>query len=277
VRTRERVVERRRGCLGGAARIAAAAAAALAIAVLALWGAHRWSAQRRPSPPRVDEAVRAKPAIDYFCCPDPGVEAPVPGRDGATPVRAPSGESAGVPQAGPAVPLEPPPPRPLPLPPPPAPATPLADDLAELRRRRLLVPVAGVGRDELRDSFEERRGAGRRHSAIDILAPRGTPVVAVEEGTIARLFESRLGGVTIYQFGPSGRFSYYYAHLDRYARGLEEGAAVRRGQVIGYVGTTGNAPESAPHLHFAIYRLTPEQGWWQGEPINPYPALVPPL
>ena len=268
---------RRRGCLGGAARVAAAAAVVLALAALALWGTHRWSAERRPSPPRVDEPVLAQPGIEYFCCPDLGVEAPVPERDGTAADLSPSGPPAGAPQAEPAIPLTPPPPRPLPLPPPPEPAVPFADDLAELRRRRLLIPVAGVGRAELHDSFEEQRGAGRRHLAIDILAPRSTPVVAVEEGTIARLFQSRLGGVTVYQFSPGGRFSYYYAHLDRYARGLEEGAAVRRGQVIGYVGTTGNAPESTPHLHFAIYRLTPEQGWWQGEAINPYLALVPPL
>ena len=99
------------------------------------------------------------------------------------------------------------------------------------------------------------------------------PVRAVEDGRIAKLFTSEAGGLTIYHFDPSETFAYYYAHLDRYAAGLEEGQRVRRGQVIGYVGSTGNASEDAPHLHFAIFRLTPERQWWKGEPINPYPIL----
>lgn len=147
------------------------------------------------------------------------------------------------------------------------------DPLAILADRRLSVPVRGVSRRELRDSFAETRGSDRRHEAIDILAPRGTPVVAVEDGTVAKLFESELGGLTIYQIGPDEQFAYYYAHLDRYARGLDEGQRIRRGQVIGYVGTSGNAPESTPHLHFAVYRLTPEKRWWEGEPLNPFDVL----
>ncbi len=106
------------------------------------------------------------------------------------------------------------------------------------------------------------------------MAARGTPVLAVEDGRIAKLFRSVLGGITIYQYDPGERFAYYYAHLDRYADGLAEGAEVRRGQVIGYVGSTGNAPANAPHLHFTIFRLGPKREWWKGEAVDPYPYLA---
>ena len=102
---------------------------------------------------------------------------------------------------------------------------------------------------------------------------RNTPVRAVESGRIARLFFSKAGGITIYQFDPTERFCYYYAHLERYAEGLREGQRVQKGQVIGYVGTSGNAPEDTPHLHFAIFRLTAEKHWWEGTPIDPYDIL----
>jgi len=142
--------------------------------------------------------------------------------------------------------------------------------VAALRARNLALPVATIGRVELRDSFFDARD-GRAHEALDIMAPRHTPVRAADAGTIVKLFFSRGGGgITIYRFDPSGTFCYYYAHLDRYADALREGQRVRRGQVIGYVGSTGNASESAPHLHFAIFRLTPERQWWKGEPLNPY-------
>jgi murein DD-endopeptidase MepM/ murein hydrolase activator NlpD len=159
--------------------------------------------------------------------------------------------------------------------PPPAPAgTAGTSDLpAALVDRDLDIPVEGVGRDELVQSFDQARSGNRQHQAIDILAPRNTPVVAVEEGTVARLFTSVAGGLTIYQYDPSGRYVYYYAHLERYARGLREGDPVRRGQVIGYVGTTGNAPPNTPHLHFAIFELTGEKRWWEGTPIDPYTIL----
>ena len=142
----------------------------------------------------------------------------------------------------------------------------------DLRRRDLEIPVAGVDPDDLRDTFGDARGR-RAHEALDILAPRDTPVRAVEDGRIAKLFTSDAGGLTIYQFDPSQTYSYYYAHLERYAAGLKEDQTVRRGQVIGYVGSTGNAAPDAPHLHFAIFRLTPERQWWKGEPVNPYPIL----
>ena len=145
-----------------------------------------------------------------------------------------------------------------------------------LRSRNLVFPVEGINPAALQDTFSDTRALGRTHEAVDIMAPRGTPVLAVDDGTVAKLFNSRGGGgLTIYQFDPSQIFSYYYAHLDGYAPGLREGQAVRRGQTIGYVGSTGNASSDAPHLHFAIFQLTPERKWWQGEPLNPYPVLKP--
>ena len=137
----------------------------------------------------------------------------------------------------------------------------------------LLIPVQGVRRDQLQDTFTDARSQGRRHDAIDILAPAGTPVLAVADGSVEKLFDSERGGLTVYQFEPSGRYAYYYAHLQRYADGLAEKQAIRRGQVIGYVGSTGNADPGAPHLHFEIHRLGPEKQWWKGESLNPYPVL----
>ncbi len=145
--------------------------------------------------------------------------------------------------------------------------------IGDLAQRRLLVPVQGYRAQDLQNTFEDSRSNGRVHEAIDIIAPRNTPVVAVEEGKIAKLFQSNLGGLTIYQYDPSESYAYYYAHLERYADGLKEGDMVHRGQVIGYVGTTGNAGPDNPHLHFAISRLGPEKNWWKGTPVNPYEAL----
>jgi murein DD-endopeptidase MepM/ murein hydrolase activator NlpD len=146
-------------------------------------------------------------------------------------------------------------------------------DTRILADRHLTIPVMGVGRDTLVRSYHDARSADHEHEAIDILAPRNTAVVAVEDGTIAKLFLSKPGGNTIYQFDPGREYAYYYAHLERYAEGLKEGAAVTRGQVIGFVGTSGNAPKNTPHLHFAIFRLTPEKHWWQGTPIDPFDIL----
>lgn len=148
-----------------------------------------------------------------------------------------------------------------------------AEAVDELNDRRLAVPVEGIDEDDLRDTFSDARGA-HAHEALDIMALRNTPVLAVEGGTIQKLFTSKAGGFTVYQFDPTSTFSYYYAHLDRYADGLHEGQTVRRGDVIGYVGSSGNASPDAPHLHFAIFRLTPERQWWKGEPINPYPVFT---
>lgn len=142
----------------------------------------------------------------------------------------------------------------------------------ELRARGLDFPLEGYAREKLTDTFDEER-TGHVHEAADIMAARNTPVRAVEAGTIARLLRSASGGITIYQLDPSQRYIYYYAHLQRYADGLREGLAVERGQVIGYVGTTGNAPENAPHLHFAIFRVVDPKQWWGGVPVNPYLVL----
>ena len=147
-----------------------------------------------------------------------------------------------------------------------------ADDARLLAARRLLIPVVGVTRANLRDTFDERRGA-TRHEAIDIAAPRGTPVVAAGDGRVVKLFKSVPGGLTVYQFDPDERFAYYYAHLDRYADRLAEGMLLKRGDPLGYVGSTGNASPAAPHLHFAIFRLAPDRRWWTGTPLNPYPFL----
>jgi murein DD-endopeptidase MepM/ murein hydrolase activator NlpD len=137
----------------------------------------------------------------------------------------------------------------------------------------VMIPVAGIVTTDLRDTFVEAR-TGHVHGAIDILAPRGTPVVAAIDGHIRKLFTSRAGGLTIYQSDPDETRMFYYAHLDRYADGLAEGARVTRGTVIGYVGTTGNAPINTPHLHFAIAVLPPTKEWWKGTAIDPYPILV---
>jgi murein DD-endopeptidase MepM/ murein hydrolase activator NlpD len=153
------------------------------------------------------------------------------------------------------------------------PVQPRSSDTIELEQRHLELPVLGVDRSKLVPSFDQAR-SGHVHEAIDIHAPRGTPVVAVEDGTVAKLFDSKRGGLTIYQFDPSQRFAYYYAHLDRYADDLKEGRQVARGQVLGYVGSTGNANPTSPHLHFTIFRLGPERRWWEGVAIDPYPIFT---
>ena len=143
----------------------------------------------------------------------------------------------------------------------------------ELEARHLAFPLPAQEVAGLRDSFNERRG-DRAHEAVDIMAPRGTPVYAVDDGRIAKLFLSVAGGKTIYMFDPSQKYAYYYAHLDAYVDTLTEGAPIKRGEVIGYVGSTGNAAAGAPHLHFAIFRLGPDRRWWKGEPVDPYPYLA---
>ncbi|MFC0252524.1 M23 family metallopeptidase [Massilia consociata] len=138
---------------------------------------------------------------------------------------------------------------------------------------KLLVPVQGVKRADLTDTFDQPRGTQRHHEALDINAPKGTPVVAVADGRVVKLFQSKPGGTTLYQFDPTGRYAYYYAHLDRYADGIQEGMELKRGDVLGYVGVTGNSDPNAPHLHFAVIELTPDQQWWKGTPLNPYPLM----
>jgi murein DD-endopeptidase MepM/ murein hydrolase activator NlpD len=136
-----------------------------------------------------------------------------------------------------------------------------------------MIPVAGVAARQLLDPYTQARGTGRSHDAIDIMAPAGTHVVAVDDGKIVKLFNSKPGGLTVYQFDPEERVAYYYAHLQAYAPGLAEGREIKRGELIGYVGSTGNANPAAPHLHFAVFILGPQKRWWEGEAVNPYPLL----
>jgi murein DD-endopeptidase MepM/ murein hydrolase activator NlpD len=138
----------------------------------------------------------------------------------------------------------------------------------------LAIPVVGVAAGQLTDTFDNARGQGRRHDAIDIMSAEGTPVIAAADGTIEKLFNSVRGGITIYERSPDQNWTYYYAHLSAYAPGLGEGQQVKRGQVIGRVGHSGDASAAGPHLHFAINRMAPGEHWWNGTPINPYPLLA---
>jgi murein DD-endopeptidase MepM/ murein hydrolase activator NlpD len=241
----------------GSSRIVAAASggflAGAIVALVTVW--HFPNVMRSPNGTGQDQAE--PPAADRTCC-------PVVGDDGDAERGFESRPS--------------PPARPPPVAKPLLPSSTNttifeADPLSELRDRQLEIPLQGAARRELRDSFDETRGSTHRHEAIDIMAPRHTPILAVEDGTIARLFQSKPGGTTIYQFDPTTRYVYYYAHLERYADGLQEGRHVQRGQVLGYVGTSGNASNGTPHLHFAIFRLTEKKRWWQGNPIDPYQVM----
>lgn len=139
---------------------------------------------------------------------------------------------------------------------------------------RLVVPVEGVGRGGLVDTWGQSRASGARaHEAIDIMARRGTAVLAAADGTVEKLFQSLRGGITVYVRSPDRRRIYYYAHLDRYAPGLAERQRVWAGDLLGFVGATGDASPDAPHLHFAIEQVEPQEGWWQGRAVNPYPLL----
>ena len=137
----------------------------------------------------------------------------------------------------------------------------------------LVIPVAGVRAEQLVDTFDDARGEGRVHDAIDIIAPQGAPVIAAAAGTVEKLFESKLGGTTIYIRRNGGQWIDYYAHLDAYAPGLAEEQKISQGQMIGSVGSTGDASPEAPHLHYAISLMAPGEGWWQGLAVNPYPLL----
>jgi murein DD-endopeptidase MepM/ murein hydrolase activator NlpD len=138
---------------------------------------------------------------------------------------------------------------------------------------QLLVPVEGIKAGQVEDTFGQPRGKERRHEALDIMAPKGTRVLAAGDGKVVKLFNSKPGGLTVYQFDPGEKYAYYYAHLDRYAEGIKEGMELKRGDLVGYVGSTGNARAEAPHLHFAVVELTPQKQWWKGTPVDPYPLL----
>jgi peptidoglycan LD-endopeptidase LytH len=190
--------------------------------------------------------------------------------------RAPLPEAAPLPDTGRQPPVQVPPAAPPPT------VAPEADRQspgnappADLAARHLLVPVAGVRLQDLVDTFVDVRAQSRNHEAIDIMAPRGTPVVAADEGNVVKLFTSKQGGLTVYQFDNSRTWCYYYAHLDRFEPSLKEGVLLRKGERLGYVGSSGDASPEAPHLHFAIFRLGPEKRWWEGTAINPFPFLAP--
>jgi peptidoglycan LD-endopeptidase LytH len=153
------------------------------------------------------------------------------------------------------------------------PAVATVPDASAVKPAGLLVPVQGVQYAAITDTYGQPRGNDRRHEALDIMAAKGTPVLATADGKVVKLFNSKPGGLTVYEFDPTSTYAYYYAHLDRYADGLMEGKDVKRGDVIGYVGSTGNASAEAPHLHFAVVELTPEKQWWKGTPVDPYPML----
>ena len=238
--------------------IAAAVFAALAALVWYLSTAY-WSQPVTPlAPPRQAEeaatpqatATPATPSSQTAATPSPQTNASPPARATATPAPSPSPS---------------PPPR----------AQGASGDAGEvLASMRLLIPVAGVKPAELRDTFSDARSEGRVHDAIDIPAPRGTPVLAAAGGRVVKLFQSAKGGTTVYQLAAADEhFVFYYAHLDHYADGLAEGHAARRGETIGYVGDTGNAGPGNTHLHFQIYRVADPRHFWTGENVNPYPLL----
>ena len=152
-------------------------------------------------------------------------------------------------------------------------ARPDTAEALQLAPSGLAIPVAGVHPEDLVDTFSDARGQDRAHDALDILAPRGTPVLAAADGRVLRLFTSVRGGLTLYQLGADGHTVYYYAHLDGYAEGLANGQALARGEVVGYVGDSGNAAPGNTHLHFAMWRVADPADFWDGDPINPYPLL----
>ena len=148
-----------------------------------------------------------------------------------------------------------------------------ASEAAYLLSRRLLVPVAGADMSKVEDSFYEPRDGGRTHRAIDILAPRGTPILAADDGKILRMSTSELGGISMYTVDPDARLVYYYAHMDRYNDAMSPGREIVKGDTLGYVGTTGNAPKNTPHLHFQVMRWPADNRYWDGDPIDPFEAL----
>jgi murein DD-endopeptidase MepM/ murein hydrolase activator NlpD len=147
-------------------------------------------------------------------------------------------------------------------------------DVDYLRYRHLLVPVAGANMAKVEDTFfDDRDGGERTHRAIDILAPRGTPILAADDGKILRMSNSTLGGICMYTVDPLNRIVYYYAHMDHYNDAMSPGRTIVRGDTLGFVGTTGNAPKDIPHLHFQIMRWATDGKYWNGEPIDPFPLL----
>lgn len=158
--------------------------------------------------------------------------------------------------------------------PPAAPASSGAHATNPANAGELIIPVAGIRPEQLQDTYTQSRSAGRTHNSIDIMAARNTPVLAAADGQIIKLFNSERGGITLYQLGTDNRTIYYYAHLERYADGITENRFARRGEIIGYVGDSGNAGRDNCHLHFSIWTVTDPKRFWDGENINPYPLLT---
>ena len=262
--------------------VAGVLAGALALVLLVFGGRH-WvtvapTVVEAPAavPGAPDTAVGMMPSAAAAAPPEaaPLPVAATPSEAAALPVAATPADAAPLPASTPPAPGETQMPSPAGgdslLPPEPEPVAPAS---LPLTATALIVPVEGILPAQLADTFTDARGEGRSHDAIDIMAPTGTPVRAVADGRIVKLFNSVPGGLTVYHFDASSTVAYYYAHLDRYAEGLVEGQAVKQGDLIGYVGYSGNASPEAPHLHFAIFVLGPEKNWWQGTAVNPYPAL----
>lgn len=234
------------------------------------------------TPPVVLDSAGTPPAVSSGSAPTPPAIAPMP--DTPPPTETPEAEqSTSIADAGP------PPALPtdiqnlpastaansllssLPSTPPDANGKPAPVAVGPLK---IGAPIANLHPRDIQDTYNQGRDHGRTHEATDILAPRNTPILAVADGTIEKLFLSKPGGITVYQFDPTRTYCYYYAHLDRYAKGLKEGQAVKKGDLVGYVGTTGNASAKQPHLHFAIFQLLIDKKWWHGKPINPYNSLL---
>lgn len=148
-------------------------------------------------------------------------------------------------------------------------------DLDALKSENLLIPVAGIAAKDLIDSFDDMRGGTRHHNALDIMAARNTPVLSASDATILKLHNSTAGGLTIYTSDPTSKYVMMYGHLDSFRPGLKEGEKVKRGQIIGFVGSTGNASPLAPHLHFQITRNDNLKEWWKGTPLNPFLVFRP--
>ena len=196
------------------------------------------------------------------------VGAPAPDASPSVAETAPS-SSAGAPTAS--LPTTP---SGLPAQTPPAPVASDAHAANSTNAGGLLIPVAGIRPEQLQDTYTQSRSQGRTHNSIDIMAARNTPVLAATDGQIIKLFQSERGGITIYQLGTDNRTVYYYAHLERYADGLTENRFARRGEIIGYVGDSGNAGRDNCHLHFSIWLVNDPKRFWDGENINPYPLLT---
>jgi murein DD-endopeptidase MepM/ murein hydrolase activator NlpD len=147
-------------------------------------------------------------------------------------------------------------------------------DESYLAARHIMLPVAGADPAKLEDSFKEPRDGDRVHRAIDILAPRGTPILSADDGKILRMTTSTLGGISMYTVDPTSRLVYYYAHMDRYKDGMSPGRNIVKGDTLGFVGTTGNAPKNLPHLHFQVMRWPADGKYWNGDPIDPFDVLA---